>query len=73
MAGGIKGCTHLVELIMAMAPAALQGFFVHQLQKSSAFNPDQAKMFAQSLINTCCAWREDVPFVEMSKKKLNMK
>jgi len=73
MAGGNKGCTHLVELILAMAPAVFQGFGAHQSQKPANFDSDHAKMIFQFLVNTCRAWREDGPFVEMFKKKLNMK
>jgi hypothetical protein len=56
-----------------MAPAIVQGFAAHQTQKSSAFNADQAKMMFQFLLNTCRAWHEDGPFVEIFKKKFNMK
>ena len=73
MAGGNKGCTHLVELILAMAPAVFQGFGAHQSQKPSNFDSDHAQMIFQFLVNTCRAWREDGPFVETLKKKLNMK
>jgi hypothetical protein len=72
LAGGKKGCTHLVELLLAMAPAAIQGFAAHQSQKPANFDPDHAKMILRFLVNTCHAWREDGPFVEMFKKKLNM-
>jgi hypothetical protein len=72
LALGNKGCTHLVELIQAMAPAIFQGFAAHRSQKPSSFDPDQAKKIIQPLINTCHAWREDGPFVEMFRKKLNM-
>lgn len=73
MAGGNKGCTHLVELILAMAPAVFQGFGAYQSQKPAEFDSDQARMIYQFLVNTCRAWREDGPFVEIFKKKLNMK
>jgi hypothetical protein len=72
IAGGNKGCTHLVELLQAMAPAIVQGFAAHQTQKSADFNDDQARMMFQFLVNTCRAWREDGPFVEMFKKKFKM-
>jgi hypothetical protein len=72
LAGGNKGCTHLVELILAMAPAVFQGFAAHQSQKPMAFDSDQAKKIIQYLTNTCHAWREDGPFVEVLKKKFNM-
>lgn len=73
LAGGRKGCTHLVELIQAMAPAAFQGFGAHQSQKPLKFDPDRVRMMSQYLVNTCRTWREDGPYVEMVKKKLNIK
>jgi hypothetical protein len=72
LAGGNKGCTHLVELLLAMAPAAFQGFGAHQSRNPSDINRDQAKMISPFLVNTCRAWREDGPLVERFKKKLNM-
>ena len=72
LAGGNKGCAHLVELILAMAPAVFQGFGAHQSQKPSNFDPDHAKLMVQFLINTCRVWREDGPLVETFKKKINI-
>jgi len=72
LAGGNKGCSHLVELILAMAPAVFQGFAAHQSQKPTAFDSVQAKKIIQYLTNTCHAWREDGPFFEEVKKKFNM-
>jgi len=72
IAGDNKGCAHLVELILAMAPAVIQGFGAHQSRKPSNFDSDHAKVVFQFLVNTCRVWREDGPFVEMFKKKLNM-
>jgi hypothetical protein len=71
--GGKKGCTHLVELILAMAPAAIQGYATYQSRKPVVFDPDYEKMILEFLVNSCRVWREDGPFVEMLKKKLNMK
>jgi hypothetical protein len=73
LAGGNKGCTHLVELILAMAPAVFQGFGAHQSQKPSNVDSDHAKMILQFLVNTCRIWREDGPVMEKFKKKLDMK
>ena len=72
LAGGNKGCTHLVELILAMAPAVFQGFGAHQSQKPLNFDSEHAQMMLQYLVNTCRVWREDGPFVENLKKRLNM-
>jgi hypothetical protein len=73
LAGGSKGCTHLVELIQAMAPAVIQGFAAHQSQKPAAFDSDQARKVFQFLVNTCRAWREDGPFAEAFMKRLAVK
>jgi hypothetical protein len=73
IAGGNKGCTHLVELLQTMAPAVFQGYATHLAQKPASFDSDQGKMILQFLINTCHAWRENGPFVEMLKKKIHMK
>jgi hypothetical protein len=72
LAGGNRGCAHLVELILAMAPAVFQGFGAHQSQKPSNFHSDHRKMIVQFLINTCRVWREDGPLVEIFKKKINI-
>lgn len=73
MAGGNKGCTHLLELLLAMAPAAVQGYAAHRSQKQAGFDPDQARFIMKYLVNTCRAWREDGPFVATVKKMLSMK
>jgi hypothetical protein len=56
-----------------MAPATIQGYATYQSRKEVVFNPNRAKMILGFLVNTCLVWREDGPFVEMFKKKLNMK
>ncbi len=73
LAGGNKGCTHLVELILAMAPSVIQGFGAHQSQKPSNSDSDHSRIILQFLVNTCRVWREDGPVVERFKKKLNIK
>lgn len=73
LAGGNKGCTHLLELLLAMAPAAVQGYAAHRSQKQEGFDPEQARFIMKYLVNTCRAWREDGPFVATVKKMLNMK
>ncbi len=73
LAGGNKGCVHLVELILAMAPAVFQGFGAHQSQKPLNYDADRARLILQFLVNTCRIWREDGPFVERLKQRLKMK
>lgn len=73
LAGGSKGCIHLLELLLAMAPAVFQGVAAHQSRKPSGVDSEHAKLILKYLINTCHAWREDGPFVEMLKKITIMK
>lgn len=72
IAGGKKGCTHLIELIQVMAPAAFQGLITHRSGKSSAFDPDRARGALETLGDTCHAWREDGPFVTKIRSRLSM-
>ena len=71
LVGGNKGCSHLVELLLAMAPAVIQGYASHQSKRPQSPDPERSKMILQFLVNTCRAWREDGPLVEILKKKLN--
>jgi hypothetical protein len=73
LAGGKKGCTHLVELLLAMAPAAIQGYVAYQSKKPAIFDPDRAKIILQFLVNTCLVWRDDGHLVEKFKKMLGVK
>jgi hypothetical protein len=73
IAGGQKGCAHLLELLLAMAPAAVQGYAASQSRKPTVFDPAGAKMIFQFLVNTCHAWREDGPLVAKLKTMLDWK
>jgi hypothetical protein len=70
IAGGAKGCTHLVELLQVMAPAVIQGYAAHQSQEPAPFDSERAKVILYFLTNTCRVWREDGPLVEMYKRRL---
>ncbi|MBP7738253.1 MAG: DUF2889 domain-containing protein [Spirochaetes bacterium] len=64
--GGTRSCTHLMTLVIAMGPAALQGIFSSRAQKpmemaSFMADPARAEFFMKTLINTCYVWREDGP------------
>mgnify|MGYP000703152645 CR=1 FL=1 len=70
IAGGNKGCTHLLELLLAMAPAAIQGYASYQSKRPQTYDPERSKMILQFLVNTCHAWREGGPLVKILRKKL---
>ena len=68
LVGGEKGCAHVVELLLAMAPAAIQGYAAHRTKKPITLDAERAKMQLHFLINTCHAWREDGPLAERFRK-----
>ena len=60
LVGGAKGCAHLMALLMAMAPAAVQGAWTAATRLP---NESQAlKNYSlKRLENTCYVWRSDGP------------
>ena len=73
LVGGKKGCTHLIELLQAMAPAVFQGVSAYRAPRTPGIDPVRAKASLKYLVNTCSAWREEGPFVEGINKMLNKK
>jgi hypothetical protein len=64
LAGGPRGCNHLLALLTAMAPAAVQGAF--SLAASKPKNPETKDLGnKERLKNTCWAWREGGPLIKM--------
>ncbi len=61
--GGRKGCIHLTTLLLAMAPAALQGFWVHNDRKPERRRVSK-ELIERYLIDTCRVWRQDGPLVK---------
>jgi hypothetical protein len=69
LVGGAKGCAHLVALLMAMAPAAVQGAWTAATRLP---NESQAlKTYSmERLKNTCYVWRSDGPAFKKYKQFL---
>ena len=61
--GGRNGCIHLTTLLLAMAPAALQGFWVHNDRKPERRRVSKGLM-ERYLIDTCRVWRHEGPLVK---------
>ncbi len=61
--GGTRGCNHLLALLTAMAPAAVQGAWSAMARK-----PIDPRTFRPAALervkNTCRVWREDGPLVK---------
>lgn len=69
--GGNRGCAHLVSLLLAMAPAAVQGFWAQLSRKKVSINSAADKeRLTNFMINTCWVWREDGPILEQFRKQL---
>jgi len=60
--GGKSGCTHLVHLLVTMAPAVLQGYWA-LLDRRESVPTDEARrraaLSAKFLKDSCYTWRED--------------
>jgi hypothetical protein len=65
--GGINGCLHLTTLVLAMAPAIIQGYWVYQ-NKEKGDNEISPEMVNDYLIDTCWVWRKDGPLAAELKK-----
>jgi len=63
--GGVNGCTHVMSLVIEMAPAALQGLWAiksqRPMERSDLQDDGRLKRFSDVLLNTCRIWREDGP------------
>ena len=69
--GGIEGCTHLVQLVMAMGPAALHGYWTQRSRKKRPLPGSLDELPGlTTVINSCKLWREDGPLMEMIKERL---
>jgi hypothetical protein len=67
--GGPKGCNHLLALMIAMGPAAVQGAFSamesQRIDSQKQISRDPRMM--DRLKNTCWAWREEGPLMQKYK------
>lgn len=66
--GGIRGCSHMMHLVLSMGPAALHGCWS---QRSRTPRPlprslDELPELTE-LVNSCKLWREDGPLIKMSR------
>jgi hypothetical protein len=62
--GGPRGCTHLNALLIAMAPAAVQGFWNHAVSRKMSTEKAAHVMDTRLLVDSCRVWRSDGPLVE---------
>lgn len=69
--GGSRGCAHQNTLLLALASAAIQGFWVQKASRRDLnLHKENVKMVPRFLINTCWVWREDGPLLQELEKTL---
>ena len=57
---GNKRCVHLTTLLLAMAPAVMQGYWVFSARKPSGGGVSSG-VIGNYLVDTCWVWRKDGP------------
>jgi hypothetical protein len=60
--GDTKGCAHLTSLVIAMGPAAVQGYWAAYGIDSSRLSLNKEAI--RKVVNTCYLWRGDGPLVK---------
>ena len=71
LAGGKQGCTHLMELLLVMAPAAFQGRITYRGRTPFNLDAQRIRGVITALADTCHAWREDGPIIKRINAFLN--
>jgi hypothetical protein len=62
--GGVRGCAHLTQLIVAMGPAALHGYWAQLSRRPRPVPRSFADLpEVEKLINSCLLWKEDGPLL----------
>jgi hypothetical protein len=60
LVGGVKGCAHLVALLVSMASAAVQGAWTAAIRRPA--DPSGYRERAmEAIVDTCRVWRRDGP------------
>ncbi len=70
--GGTQGCLHLTTLMLAMAPAILQGFWAFR-SRTPDIQSISSGLVENYLLDTCWVWRKDGPLAEQLFSNLSEK
>lgn len=68
--GGIQGCIHMNNLILAMGSAAVQGQWAYYSRKRDNSPMKVPKFDPSLLVNSCWLWREDGDYTKRMMKVL---
>lgn len=60
LVGGVKGCAHLVALLVSMASAAVQGAWT-AVSRRPANHSGYRDRAIEAIVDTCRVWRRDGP------------
>ncbi len=63
LVGGTQGCAHLVALITAMAPAAVQGAWA-AMTRQPGYSTTHLPGAVERIKDTCRVWRSDGPMMK---------
>jgi hypothetical protein len=66
--GNAEGCVHLMNLILSMGSAAVQGAWASLSDRGKSSPGRQSEMDESILINSCWLWREDGPLAANIRK-----
>jgi hypothetical protein len=61
--GGKQGCLHLTTLVLAMAPAILQGYWAFRNRHPQS-QEISSQLMENYLLDTCWVWRSDGPLIK---------
>ena len=69
--GKTQGCIHMMNLILAMGSAAVQGMWSYYSRKKTDQQARTPDVDETMLLDSCWVWRKEGPFVKrlMNKKK----
>jgi len=68
--GGIEGCIHMTNLILAMGSAAVQGQWAYYSRKRATPLAKVPDFDPSLLVNSCWLWREDGDYVKRMREIL---
>jgi len=67
--GGVEGCLHLTNLILAMGSAALQGYWAYHSRRREGATGERASEYDPGLLkDSCWMWREEGPLFTRLRK-----
>lgn len=69
--GGVKGCTHMTQLILAMGPAALHGYWTQQARQRRPRPASLEEVSAlDALRDSCHLWGENGPLMQLVREMI---